>query len=305
MFNIPKMRKFCLSDIDYFKQFGDVRDTKDGIQIFIDRGASVLGVAHLDTVCNPKGKFKFNGKRHQVFTPTLDDRLGVTILLDTLPSILGQNEFDVLLTEGEEIGCSTAAWFEPAKDYNWMFSFDRMGTDAVHYQFDSKEWLDALAGLRMPINAGMFSDLSFMDHMGCSGVNVGCAYYKYHSPNAFANLKETKSQIGKFTRFFLENKDKHFAHDYDAPAYGDYEFEFEDDNNVIEFSSWDAKELGWCIDCGAWSNVIRVVGGYDFCRECFFGSLNYKNEDLDEKDYIFEPVVDLYRKSSRKSKFVN
>lgn len=275
IFDLTKMRKFCLAGMDHFTQYGDVSETPDGKVIFIDRGAPVLAIAHLDTVCNPKGRFRFDPKRQMVQTPTLDDRLGVTILLDILPRILGSNEFDVLLTEGEEIGRSTAAWFDPSRDYNWMFSFDRTGTDAVHYQYDNDPWMEALtSGMGgMQINTGIMSDISFMDHLGCSGVNVGCAYYKYHSPNAFANLRETKSQIGKFCRFFLDNKDTRFEHDAYAPTPEDYYYgDDEDDDDVVfelESDSRWGDYLDYCDDCLVVSRVTETRLGYRYCRTCF------------------------------------
>ncbi len=293
-FNIPRMREICLSNIAYFKQFGEVRDTPDGIQIFIDRGAKVLGVAHLDTVCKPKKKFFVDVKRNQVFTPTLDDRLGVTILLDILPRVLGQNEFDVLLTEGEEMGLSTAAWFEPTRDYNWMFSFDRTGVDAVHYQYnENQKWVKTLqtdlGGMKL--SPGLFSDISVLDHLKCSGVNIGCAYYKYHSPNAFANLWQTKSQVEKFCAFFHQHKDTHFEHIYEGRLL-DVDFEFESVDDDLNYASGGL----WCDYCGNSSgDTIRVIGGYDLCRYCFY------NQDFQAEfdDDILRDEIDLWEKANR------
>ena len=119
--------------IDAFRSLGTVTETKDGPLIYIDRGSPILGVAHLDTVANgnlPKPKW-LNGPDGFpiVNSIALDDRLGAWVLLDLLPS-LGLT-FDVILCDSEERGRSTAESFQPTREYNWGFEFDRAGTDTV------------------------------------------------------------------------------------------------------------------------------------------------------------------------------
>jgi hypothetical protein len=67
-----------------------------GHLIHIDRGCKILGVAHLDTVLSATPHLE----NSLVMTPTLDDRLGVWVLLHLLPS-LGFNDYDILLTDNE------------------------------------------------------------------------------------------------------------------------------------------------------------------------------------------------------------
>ena len=94
------MKNICLTNIESFSIFGDVLDTPDGILIYKqNKGAKILGVAHLDTVLTSNHfKVKKNGRR--VYNMQLDDRLGVYTMLDLLPQM--GIEFDLLLTEGEE-----------------------------------------------------------------------------------------------------------------------------------------------------------------------------------------------------------
>lgn len=260
MFNLETMRRYCLADIADFRTFGDVSETRDGISIFIDRGASVLAVAHLDTVCKAD-RFAYDEKKERVYTPTLDDRLGVSIILDALPRVLGHTDFDVLLTEGEEIGRSTAKYFDAPRDYNWLFSFDRTGTDAVHYQYTDAAWMQALKGLDMRIEPGMFSDLSFMSHVGACGVNVGCAYYRYHSPRAYANLRETASQVAKFARFYEEHKATRYEHTPDARDFG-----------AFANDDW-LDDIAACETCGLVTYVTEAQTGALYCDDCYpFGA---------------------------------
>ena len=100
---------------DYFSALAPhVAPIGDGrANIVIDRGESVLGVAHLDHVQQAK-HFRVEPREEDlvVYNPRLDNRLGVYLLLDLLPELgLG---FDVLLTMDEEIGESTASKFAPA-----------------------------------------------------------------------------------------------------------------------------------------------------------------------------------------------
>jgi hypothetical protein len=80
---------------------------------------------------------------HRVFNVKLDDRLGVYTCL----IICGRGlKFDVLLTEDEEIGQSTASFSETNKDYNWMFQFDRQGVQTVMYQYETPGVVEMLQG---------------------------------------------------------------------------------------------------------------------------------------------------------------
>ncbi len=57
---------------------------------------------------------------------------------------------DVLLTTGEEMGQSSAAYFDPGeKKYNWMFQFDRGGTDVVTYDYGDKSLYKTAQGGRL------------------------------------------------------------------------------------------------------------------------------------------------------------
>ncbi len=225
--NIEVMEKICMAEIDDFDYLGERVDTPDGSFIYIDRGAKVLAVAHRDSVSTDR-HFRYEptcditiGKEvdrvsEVVFTPTLDDRLGCTILLDILDRVLPANSYDILLTEGEETGRSTAKYFKPpaGKEYNWMFQFDRGGIDAVHYQYTDPDWLSALkedlGGVK--IEAGMFSDICYLEDLAICGVNVGTAYYQYHSKNAWCDLKEVVTMVELFSKFFLKHKDTKFVH---------------------------------------------------------------------------------------------
>lgn len=203
MFNIKTLSKICNLPISSFDRFGKRENTPDGDFFFKDNNANILGVAHLDSVCQPN---KLIHEDNFVYHPCLDDRLGAYLLLEVLSKYA---KFDILLTEGEEIGCSTAAYFNPKKEYNWIFSFDRKGTDVVLYQYHDLPTQTLLESFGFQVSQGIFSDIAFMDHLGCKGINFGVGYHDYHSENAYADLNETRENCLKFIEFYKANKEVH------------------------------------------------------------------------------------------------
>ncbi len=207
-----KLRWYCTSPIDKFKTFGKCIQTNDGILIHNSRKDNkVLAVAHLDYVADNKSFKILHDVKFQdqddtaILNGSLDDRLGVYIITSLLPA-MGLN-YDILLTEGEEIGRSTAVHFETDKKYNWMFSFDRRGEDVVMYQYDNAESAILLNQYGFKHDYGSFSDICFLDSLGCIGFNFGTGYYNEHSKDHFASVNVVSRQIGKFVKFFNDNKD--------------------------------------------------------------------------------------------------
>lgn len=212
------MRNICLADLEAFKQIpnAQVTETKNGPLIFIDRQADILGIAHLDSTPAADNLHHFYrlliGKDDVVFAARLDDRLGAYIILDLLPKM--GFKIDILLTWGEESGNSTAQFFEPKKKYKWMFQFDRMGNDVVHYQYGTEELKKSLRAAGFDkISHGAISDISYMEHMGCKGFNVGVGYEDYHSAWARADMNVVRSQVAKFKTFYHQNKRKFWKHE--------------------------------------------------------------------------------------------
>ena len=212
--NLNLLREHCQAPVEAFMELGDVWETPRGRHIFIDNHSSVLGIAHLDSVVEEAQEFKqirLNSKL-TVFNQALDDRLGAYLLLDYLP-LLGL-EYDILLTEGEESGQSTGAYFQPPRQYNWMFQFDRAGTDVVTYQYRTKELDDLLKLYQFKTNWGSFSDISSMDDLGCKGINFGTGYYANHSYLSHMIVADTRLMVDKFVTFYSDLKDVQMPHVY-------------------------------------------------------------------------------------------
>jgi len=154
-----------------------------------------------------------------IYSPTLDDRLGVYIILELLPK-LGVT-CDWLLTNYEESGNSTASQFSAYKQYNWMFSFDRKGYDVVTYQYQDRKLKKLLNKHGFIVASGSYSDISSLEHLGCKGMNFGCGYHEYHSPNAYAVMSQLIYQVTLFVRFYNSIKNTQLRHvkEYDKYTY--------------------------------------------------------------------------------------
>jgi hypothetical protein len=195
-----------VSRISTFTKLGDTLWTPNGPLIHIDNGAKVLAVGHLDYVYKSQPIMSGNS----VICPQLDDRLGVWTILDFLPSI--GVKCDVLLTDSEESGMSTAEYFVAEKDYNWVFEFDRCGTDVVMYQFGTQDLDDLLTSMGWKVGTGSLSDISSMDHLGVSCFNFGVGYHMQHTYKCHADVKVTVAQARRFAKFYHKYKNTRMDH---------------------------------------------------------------------------------------------
>lgn len=191
---------------------------------FKDNGASVLAVAHMDTVVEA-GK-KYGGVVNLdcgpvFFNPYLDDRLGAYIIGSMLPKDYGI-KLDLLLTDGEEKGQSTAEDFESDKKYNWIVSFDRAGDDVVLYEYGKQwwgkkgngdEWEETVKVAGFKIGRGSFSDICRLQHLGCKALNIGTGVENGHSARAYSELEVMASNVRLFREFYDAFHDTHFPHE--------------------------------------------------------------------------------------------
>lgn len=248
-FYLPNPKRFSEAfhkPKDWFKQFGDSIDIPgrpNDLLVHQDNGKKILVVCHTDYivpfmtyveaqatyVLNNPTKFpkentlvtlpKITNKQHfklekrkvkeqakELTGPVVDDRLGCAIAL-------GMSDWaDLLFTDCEEKGASTAAYFKAPRDYNWIVGLDRRGTDVVTYQYKDKKWLECL-GKHFKVGFGSWSDIGYLEGLGRSAVNVGIGYHNEHTQNAFWNPRETNAQISQLWAFWKEFRDKTFTHE--------------------------------------------------------------------------------------------
>lgn len=257
------LKQTCLSGMSQFYQYGVVTTTPDGIYIHKDNGSKILGIAHLDSVLHLKHFYhlKIAGE-HLVFNAQLDDRLGAYVLLHILPKM--GIKFDLLLTEGEESCRSTAAYFEPSHNYNWMFSFDRHGSDVVMYQYDTPSLRKILKHSGFSCGVGSFSDIVYLDDLGVQGINIGTGYEGEHSNKCYANLDVLGRQVNRFAHFYKHNKDTKMEHTkpvYMSPSSTSY---------YPTRYTWmgDYDDL-YCYLCNHARGTQRIEEGIWLCDPCF------------------------------------
>lgn len=218
-FDADKLKFVCETGdfLDYATRV-ELMDSPTGRPRFFyykDNGSDILAIAHLDTVqddrtCNvvdsSAGLLALSGG--------LDDRLGAYVILEMLPKL--GIVCDWLLTTDEEIGQSTAEEFWPEhKAYNWMFQFDRGGTDVVMYEYETPELAEAVEACGARIGEGSFSDICLLDHLGCAGFNWGVGYEDYHSARSHAWLEDTFRMVARFVKFYKKNRDEWFPYERD------------------------------------------------------------------------------------------
>lgn len=257
--NITKMKYWLRKTDKLFADFrGFVLDGKDKERrrIFIDRGADVLFVAHIDTVQKPKfirvRKTK-SKKIKRVYAWGLDDRLGCMVASD-LSKELGA---DLLICDLEERMGSTGMYHN-LKDYNWIVEFDRAGNDVVTYGLDSLEFYMALEDY-WNVGFGSFTDLCMLNTSACC-MNVGIGYEFAHSKDSYVNMKVLDAQIAQFREFYDKYKGVKFiqsrgcAEEEDS---GCWESDYWDDLTDDEW--WDLYGCDDEIDM--YRNWPIVVGG--------------------------------------------
>lgn len=221
-FNQKDLKRVCeMHETEFAEAYGTdivtIAERKsDNFYLYKDNGSNILAVAHLDTVMPHEARtanFVSTQAGPIIFSGALDDRLGAYTILELLPK-LGL-KFDILLTVGEESGRSTAKFFEAAKEkeYLWMIEFDRGGTDVVMYQYDDHETRQLVSASGAKPNDGIFSDISYLEHLEIKGFNWGVGYRDYHGPRSHAYLEDYWMMIGHFLKFHEANKDNYLPHE--------------------------------------------------------------------------------------------
>jgi hypothetical protein len=218
-----------------------------------DRGSDVLAIAHLDSV-QDDGRCSIveTSAGPLACSGTLDDRLGAYVILEMLPA-LGIHT-DILLTTDEEICQSTGEDFEPAKRYNWMFQFDRGGTDVVMYDYETPYLVELVEEAGAQVGIGSFSDIRAMTHMGCAGFNWGVGYQDYHSTRSHAWLDDTFRMVARFVKFYEANSEHKLYHDEDDPwrymeADCGHEIDCNDESTYFEWGDDAGRKSLVCIKC--------------------------------------------------------
>lgn len=255
-FDREALAQVCILDEeDFGDTYGMPKITVDGPGVrypddyyyFKDNGSSVLAVAHLDTV-SPRNqrtaRFVDTAAGPVVYSRALDDRLGAYIILHLLPEMGIQ--YDTLLTVGEESGMSTAEYFQTLhKDYDWIIEFDRGGTDVVMYQYEDDVTIDAVRATGALVGDGIFSDISYMEHLGVKGFNWGVGYRDYHGPRSHAYLDDTTEMVARYLKFHQQNYGTTYFPHTAKPRISRSQYWWDDDGELTTSRYYDDDPNWW------------------------------------------------------------
>jgi hypothetical protein len=240
MKKIVTLKQSLLMNSSSISKLGDTIDTKHGPLTFIDNGADVLAVCHRDTV-------KWNRKPH----------IGKRWIKNCPPKI-GCPKFDVLITDSEEIGCSTAQFFNAPKDYRYMFEIDRNGSDAVFYDYHNPLF-ECFISEQWDIGRGSFTDICYLDHLGIAGVNFGTGYFNAHFDDCYADLKITRDVCNRWATMMtrlegvtFDNQPKHHIEKEWDLDWKDYDDGKSDQwfTNCQSCGEWTEDDWNYCPFCG-------------------------------------------------------
>ena len=221
-----------LPEQQFEEQFPQLKRTDRNL--FWDRGAKILAVAHLDSVAKCTHAIEVQFPHKWIFySPVLDDRLGAYMLLEELFDL----PYDILLTTDEEKGNSSARDFVTDKQYNWIFEFDRKGTDVVLYSYEDASTRKLLTDSNFIVGNGSVSDISYMTKLGCKAFNFGVCYYDYHSIDGYANLDELTKQTKKFREFFALHSETFLEHTPKADPWSN-RFNYYDNDDEYSPYGW-------------------------------------------------------------------
>jgi hypothetical protein len=258
-FDVSKLLLHLVKPIENYYPIGQVVNTSNGMYIYQDNKADVLLVAHLDSV--PTAPCFQVLDNDVLLAPNLDDRLGAYTILDVLPNYI---EADILLTENEEIGQSTARHFEPSHQYNWIFEFDRRGTDLVMYQYDNSQARALLETMgNGEIGIGSYTDIVDLGYLNTMAINWGIGFYNEHTDQSCMSISAWAKQVEKFLGFYEYAKD--IVIDFNDPT-----LEFYD-----PYLAYDLDDYG---DDIAYDDTIFAEQDRIVCPVCWRKPIEYWEE---------------------------
>lgn len=247
---------------------------KNKHRIFIDRGSSILFVAHIDTVHPPKfvkSRKTKSGNIKRVYAHGLDDRLGCMIAHQLSEEL----NVDLLICDLEE-KCRSTGHFHELKDYNWIAEFDRENKDVVTYDLDCDTFRHALTDY-WKVGFGTYSDILKLQTTACC-MNLGIGHHFSHSKDSYVCVKTMNRQIVKFREFYKKYKDTPFVRDYRPQSfYNDYIYDdYNEDHGYIQ-----RDYQGVCEICGLY-NKTAYVFDHILCQDCLEEMITYYcyNEEL-------------------------
>ena len=171
--------------------------------------ARVAAVAHMDYLGSGK---VHRCDRRRVVSSALDDRLGVWLALN-LEALTGI-PLDIIITDGEESGQSTARYVSPEylDRYNWIVEFDRMGLAPVVYCYECMR--EPLLECFVSVGAGSYTDICEWGYDSRVGAyNHGIGYHDQHTERCSVKVADIRRSIDNFVAVYQRIGNRKIAHD--------------------------------------------------------------------------------------------
>ena len=297
--NIPKHMNHYFGGIRQTMAFADeYRHVVDGRQYWhVTRpGSKILLVAHIDTVLPPTTPV-FNQGR--ILAQGLDDRLGVYLAF----ALFGQrNDVDVLITDEEEKGSSTAELVPSfaTQQYNMIVGLDRKDLDFVDYGRADDALIDAASEFR-EWGWGSFSDIDFFKAYHCGCINWGIGYHDAHGKGSYVKVDDLVKCIKELTGFLDKHGKTHFQpHEpvLTTKGFGKYNYDWSntgkdyyasvgtwhDDDAICnhycppEGRYWDHESQALCRKSAPCEYLGTGANEYELCQKC--GEMLYYEAEL-------------------------
>jgi hypothetical protein len=90
------------------------------------------------------------------------------------------------------------------------------------YEYNNPQWVQAIKESEFKIGVGTFSDISYLERLGCSFFNIGTGLIQGHSEYAHIIIDDLIYNVEKFINFYNKYKDTKFPYsvpEYETPKY--------------------------------------------------------------------------------------
>ena len=235
--------------------------------IYVKRGAPILGVAHVDTVLDFKWAemIMYPDGAKLIYSPSLDDRVGVWLLLELSRFM----QFDMVFTTDEEQGASTISDWQTNNEkaqYNWAFQFDRGYDDIALYDFYYQEEFkrDVLQHTNSAVDFGSYTCVSVLN--GFCGMNIGKVFEGAHTKDCRVKSTWIENAVLKFVKFYLKKRDEKYEYQYDQYAWKS-RAGINSYTKIDSFAGRGFVDYGYCDICGRELKSAKEVY-YGVCDKC-------------------------------------
>ena len=206
------------------KKFKDKTLISKGNFILVHRQASVMLVAHMDTVLDkPVRDICLSADRNILMSPQGiggDDRCGVFALVKIYQ--LSKIKPWLLFCCDEEVGglvaknfCLAHQQLQLPNDLDalkFIIELDRKGkNDAIFYRCANPDFEAYIIGKGFKTSKGSFSDISLIaPELGIAAVNLSCGYYYAHTRHEYINRSHLNNTIQKVIDIISESNQHDF-----------------------------------------------------------------------------------------------